>query len=378
MKQTNKAIWVVFLLTILTMLGGVSIVHSSFSTASDKALAFIENVLPFDTKQYNITLRNYFVPKLPDLGLTQPNDAEQEILTYALESKDSAVDVICTIQDNVLSYCHIYVLKGLVTGDRQYSKVTDAATSFLQKYQSYSAMDSTAMIEMIANVDPAKSATITSGNLKLNVIHMDLTGTAFGDSIIFRWVQSFNGCDYLSVEMGFSNGIFSGIIDQRAIYTIGDNSVNISKEQAIKIAMEAIKNYSYPMSDDWIITGFDVIEDQIVANLQPQRKGNVLYPVWSLTLPLNGTYPGSVTELLVVIWAGSGEVYLVHHQAYGGADLISNGNSGSEPPAASPSPSSSENNIAPVDISTASIVAAAATVIAIAVIALFVKKRRSK
>jgi hypothetical protein len=237
-------------------------------------------------------------------------------------------------------------------------------------------MDSTEMIAMLSNVDPSKNATITSGTLKLTVTHQDLSGTWFGDSIDFRWVRMFNGCDYLALAVDFRDGVFSGVIDHRQLYSIGDTNVNISKEQAIKIAMEAIKNYSYPMSNDWIITGFDVIEDQIVANLQPQRKGNVLYPVWSLTLPLNGTYPGSVTELLVVIWAGSGEVYLVHHQAYGGDGFLPDGTSGSEQPVTSSSPSpSSENSAASVDNSTVAIVAAVATLAVIAVSALFIKKR---
>jgi hypothetical protein len=376
MKQINKAICAVFLLTILTILGGISIAHSSISTAQDKALAFIENVLPFDSTQYSITLRNYGMPKLPDLGLTQPKLAE-EVLTYSLESRDSAIDVFFTIQDNVLSTCNVYVMKGPVISDRTYSNVIDIATSFLQKYQSYSAMDSTKMIDMLSNVDPTKNTTITSDSLKLTVTHIDATGTAFGDSIDFRWVQTFNGCDYLSVNIYFSDGVFSGLIDHRAIYTIGDASVNISKEQAIKIAMEAIKTYSYPMSDDWMVTDFDVKEDQTAAILHPlRREGNVLYPIWSVTLPLNGTWPGSVTELLVEIWAGSGEVHLVHHQAYGGADLTSNGNSDFELPDTSPSPSSpSENNTASVDISTAAIVVAVATLAVIAASALFIKKR---
>lgn len=376
MKQINKTICVVFLLSVLAMLGGISMAHSSISTAQDKALAFIENVLPFDSTQYNITLRNYGVPKLPDLGSTQPNNAKQELLTYALESKDSTVDVICTIQDNVLSYCHVYVLKGPVIGDRPYSNVTDAATSFLQKYQSYSSIDSTEMIAMLSNVDPTKNATITSGNLKLTVTHMDLTGTAFGDSIIFRWVQTFNGCDYLSVEMGFSDGVFSGISDRRAIYPIGDTSVNISKEQAIKIAMDAIKNYSYRMSDDWVVTGFNVTEDKTVAVLQTQTKeSNVLYPIWTVTLPLNGTWPGSVTELLVQIWAGTGEVHLVHHQAYGGSDFLSDYSSDSELTTTSPSPQSSNTNKAPMDLGMVAVIAVAIVAIAAVTITLIVKKR---
>jgi hypothetical protein len=377
MRQTNKAICAVFLLTILAMLGGISIAHSSISTAQEKALAFIKNVLPFDSTQYNITLRNYGVPKLPDLGSTQPNLPE-EILTYSLESKDSAVDVICAIQDNALSSCNVYVMKGSVISDRPYSNVIDAATSFLQKYQSYSAMDSTEMIGMLANVNPTKNATIASGNLKLTVTHMDLTGTAFGDSIDFRWVQTFNGCDYLSVNIYFSDGVFSGLIDRRAIYTIGDTSVNISKEQAIKIAMEAIKNYSYRMSDDWVVTGFNVTEDRITADLYPQTKtseSNVWYPAWSVILPLDGTWPGSVRELLVGIWAGTGEVYLVHHQAYGGGDFLPDSTSGSDPPTTSPS-SSTDNGGASIDISTVAGVAAAA-IVAVAVTTLLIRKKKT-
>ena len=85
MRQTDKKILTVFLLIALAMLGGVPLAHSSLSTASDKSLAFIENVLPLDISRYSVTLRSYGVPELPDLGLTQPFHGEQEILTYDLQ-----------------------------------------------------------------------------------------------------------------------------------------------------------------------------------------------------------------------------------------------------------------------------------------------------
>lgn len=377
MKQINKRIYLVFLLTIIAMFGWISTVHSSFSTAHDKALTFIENVLPIDSTKYTITLRNYGMPKLPELGLTQPNNAKQEILTYSLESKDSVMDVICTIQNDVLYSCNVYVLKGAVISDRPYSDVIDAVTSFLQKYQAYSKMDSTEMIAMLSNIDLSKNMTTISGNLKLTVTHIDLTGTAFGDTIDFRWVQTFNECDYLSINIYFSNGFFSGFIDHRAIYAIGDTSVNISKEQAIKIALDAIKNYSYRMSDDWVVMGFDVIEDRAVAKLQPQiRASNVLYPVWSVTLPLNGTWPGSVRELLVEIWAGSGEVRFVHHQAYGGAGYLLDSTSSSDSVMASPSASPPESNGPSIDLSIVVVICVAAVAVVVTAILMLIKKRR--
>lgn len=374
MKQLEKLVCAVFLIAIFTQFGIISTAQSAITASQEKAVAFIENVLPIDNSQYNITLRNYGVPELPDIGSYEQSDVEEEILTYSLESKDSMLNVICAISNNVLSYCNVYAVKGSVISDRQYSNLLDAVKGFLEKYQAYSKMDSTKMITMLSNVDPTKNATVTSGTLKLTVTHQDLSGTWFGDSIDFHWVQTFNGCDYLAVDLVFRDGVFSSLIDRRQLYSIGDTAVNISKEQAVKIAMEYIRNYSYRMSADWVVSDFNVTEDRTIADLVPTvRESNVLYPYWSVTLYLNQTYPGSVTSLLLGIWADSGEVLFCQYQAYGGADLIPNGNSGSELPDTSPS-SSSENSAASVDISTIAIVAAAATVVVIAVSALFIKK----
>jgi hypothetical protein len=221
MKQVEKLICAVFLIAIFTQLGIISTAQSTITASQEKSEAFIKNVLPIDSLQYNITLRNYGVPKLPDIG-TEQVDVPQEILTYSLESKDSTLDVKCSFSNNVLCICNMYVEKGSVISDRQYSNLLDAAKSFLEKYQAYSKMDSTKMIAMLSNVDPTKNATITSGTLKLTVTHKDLSGTIFGDSISFRWVQTFNGCDYLAVHLHFRDGVFSSIIDHRQLYSIGD------------------------------------------------------------------------------------------------------------------------------------------------------------
>lgn len=301
------------LLGTVIVSSGMPSVPSTVSTEQNKALAFIENVLPIDSSQYNITFKP---PFSSNTSVGRIIGADSLIETYSLESKDSSLTCILGFYDGVVYHCQLDV-KGSIITDQAYANTTEAAKSFLEKYQAYSNLDSREMIAMLANVDPTQNPTIFSGDLKLTVTHKDLTGTAFGDSISFRWVRVINGCEYLIINVAFTDGIFSGFIDRRTTNSIGDTTVNISKEQAIAISMEAIKNYSYRMSDDWVVTGFNVTENKITANLMPTvKEGNVLYPAWSVTLPLNGTWPGSVTELLVGIWAGSGEVYLVHHQAY--------------------------------------------------------------
>jgi len=290
---------------------------SEGSTEQNKALAFIENVLPIDSSQYNITFRPPFSSNFSSPSGLKIIDSESSIETYSLEAKDSSLTFICSFYEKTLYQCQLGADKGSIITNQSYANITEAAKSFLEKYQAYSNLDSTEMIAMLTNVDPTQNPTVVSGDLKLTAIHKDLTGTAFGDSINFRWVRITHGCEYLLIDAQFKDGIFSGFIDHRPRYTVGDTTVNISKEQAITIAMEAIKNYSYRMSDDWVVTGFNITENKITANLIPTvKEGNVLYPAWSVTLPLNGTWPGSVTELLVGIWAGSGEVNFVHYQAY--------------------------------------------------------------
>jgi len=290
---------------------------STLSTEQSKALAFIENVLPIDSSQYNITFKPPFSSNFSNNNGLKITGSESLIETYSLEAKDSSLTFICSFYEEALYQCQLGTDKGSIITDQTYANITEAAKSFLEKYQTYSSLNSTEMIAILSNVNTTQNPTIISGDLKLTVTHKDLTGTAFGDSINFRWVHTTNGCEYLLIDLTFKDGVFSGFIDHRPRYTIGDTAVNISKEQAITIAMEAIKNYSYRMSDDRVVTGFNVTENRITANLMPTvKEGNVLYPAWSVTLPLNGTWPGSVTELLVKIWADNGEVYLVHHQAY--------------------------------------------------------------
>ncbi|NLB77196.1 MAG: hypothetical protein GX799_12170 [Crenarchaeota archaeon] len=379
----NKIVCMVFLLAIFITTGEISTVQPSYSSTQAQAQTFIENVLPIDSSKYNITLRNYGVPSLPDINVDKQNDrlydGNEEVLTYSLDSKDSSIDVICHFNDGNLYICYATTRKGEVITDKAYANVADAAKSFLEKYQAYSKLDSTEMMAMLENVDATKNATITSKDLTLTITHKDLRGTFFGDSINFRWVRIVNGCEYLLMDVAFSDGAFAGFTDHRTRYSIGDTTVNISKEEAIAIAMNYIKNYSYRMSDNLVISDFNVTEDKTVAILKPtMREDNILYPHWSVTLYLNQTYPGSVTSILLGIWADTGEVFFCHYQAYGGSGLPSDANSNSQPSndnSVYEQLPSSENNEVSSNTNQIILVAVITTVIAVLAIAIVVKKR---
>jgi hypothetical protein len=89
----------------------------------------------------------------------------------------------------------------------------------------------------------------------------------------------------------------------------------ISKEQAMAIAMNYIKNYSYEMPDGVWISDFKVTGTG--AELVPiVRESYVLYPCWQVSLYLDKTYPGNVHGLLALVWADSGEVFSCSNMAY--------------------------------------------------------------
>ena len=73
--------------------------------------------------------------------------------------------------------------------------------------------------------------------------------------------------------------------------------------------MNYIKDYSYTTANGTKISGFAVDVSKTTANLANLVKVNdTLYPCWNVILVLNQTYPDNVNSLVVVIWAGDGEV----------------------------------------------------------------------
>jgi len=275
---------------------------SPVSVTQKKGLTFIENVLPLDISQYNITLNQ-----------SRTEGYAIEIEQYTLESDESTLDVICSFENGILKICLVYAKNGSVISDRPYASINDAITSFLMKYQNYTHIDSTEMINMLSNVDPTKNTEITAGNLKLTISNGEFPkGTK---TTSFNWKYVYNNCEYTGLNINFDNGTFAGLSDTRSLYTIGNTTVNVSMRQAIDAAMKYIENYSYKIAEDVWISDFNVTGTS-AGLFSTVREPYVLYPYWQVKLFLDKTYPGSVDGLLVFIWADSGEAFDCSHFKY--------------------------------------------------------------
>ncbi|TRZ49745.1 MAG: hypothetical protein D4S01_08010 [Dehalococcoidia bacterium] len=304
-----KPIIILFLVLVFPLMQ-VSSAYSVESTAQDIALAFIENALPVDMSKYKATFtKQSQTTNYSGIILSQ-------IVQYTLESEESILVVNCYVKNNVLTGCTLKAKEGQVISDRSYPNLIDAANGFLEKYQTYTKRDSTEMINTLANADTTKNSTVTAGNIKLTISNK----VALGDEkISLRWFYTVNGTDYTSLKISFQNGVFRSLRDNRGVYTIGDTSVNVSKEQAIANAMNRLESYSYPMPGGVKISDFNVTEERTTAELRcAVRNSSVLYPFWNVKLFLNQTYPGNINAFMVKVWADSGEVHSIGHTGPGG------------------------------------------------------------
>lgn len=121
------------------------------------------------------------------------------------------------------------------------------------------------------------------------------------------------------MSITYNNGTFGGFADSRAIYSIGNTSINVSMKQAVDLARERIKSYSYEMPGGVWIKDFNVSATGAVLR-STSREPYVLHPFWQVRLYLEKQYPGSVTNLLVHVWADTGEVFLCTHDSTGHVD----------------------------------------------------------
>lgn len=280
----------------------------------DKALAFMENMLPVDLSRYSINLVNdstmYGVPLAKDDNRIINN------LLYELTSKDSNLHISFTFEKDVMTACQITPLQGQIITNKQYANPLDAAKDFLERYQVYTKIDSSNLLAMLDNIDITKDSTITTENIKLTIHNFYFVGV---DQVSFTWMQVINGVEYTGIHLTFDKiGVFLSFGDDRPLFTIGDTAVNISKEQAITIAIENLKFYSYDMPDGSIVKDFKVSKENIEAILVTVPVDYELRPYWDIRMLLDEAYPGNVHGITAFIDANTGEVISYSNMAFGG------------------------------------------------------------
>jgi len=273
----------------------------SWSTDTNKAITFLQNVTQIDLNHYQSTLLSNTAEQRSDLG-----GALEQITTYSLTSSDSKMDVVFRFRNNQLSRYQIINVEGSpVYAQAQPHSVLEAAKNLLGRlgaYESTSYLSNMSSILSLAN-PTVQSIQISEGNIKLNV-------NVSGSSAQILLMYTENGVDFSpkSLSLIFENGELTQLTDGWFLFTIGSTTVNISSDKAVELAKNALNSYSWTANGQ-TVSNFNVLSQPFYVVFHPNTKNSlVLFPQWTVTFYLDKVYPGSVNGITVELWADTGDI----------------------------------------------------------------------
>ena len=273
----------------------------SWGISTDRVVNFLEDVIQLDMTKYHARLERNTVEYRSDLG-----GMAEEILSYTLTSDDSELDVDFRFRNQTLSRYRLNVIEGTpLYIYPQPTNILDVADGLLQRYQNYAGVSYlTTMRNMLKTVDEAEDIDITVGDMKFIIV-------TEGNDVMMQWSHMSNGIDYQGkgVRLTFDNGILEMFNDGFFLFNVGSTEVNISEEEAINIAINGAKDFSWTVGGVEI-KDFIILEETVSVELWPHMKDEpaALVPYWYVTFKLDKTYPGNINSLGVGIWADTGEI----------------------------------------------------------------------
>jgi hypothetical protein len=289
-------------------------VHATEVSVAQKGLSILGNVADLNLAQYSVECKE--VPQ----QFSYFNSLQEDVVSYNLKSAASQVNVSCTFVNDKLHMLYILDSEGSPAMTKISSSVSEMAQNYLSDYSAYTQNPLyNGLNSMLNNVDATKNSTYNSYNLRLQV------NTTTDQFTTFSWIYTFNGVDAPEkcVALGYANGTLKYFLDTWNIYNIGSTDFNLSEKEAIAIALQSAKGFSYQTGSgenavtvkDLKVTCVKDIEllfcDSTGADNSRGNDSLTLYPMWHIGVGLDKWYPGSVYGVYVDIWADTGQVRLV-------------------------------------------------------------------
>ena len=275
----------------------------TFSASTDKAIIFLRDVIQLDLTKYDATVLSNTVDHPSELG----GGVVEQILRYSLVSSESKLEVVLRFRNNILSNYQMFLLDGLpIYAEPQPFFVMDSAKWLLYKLNSYE--DAPYLSEMNSTLfqfSKADSIEMTQGNLKFNV-------SISGSNAEMEWFYTENGVDFAQkgLKLVFENQALKELNDGYFLFKIGNTQVKVGSDEAIQIARDAMKGFTWKGNNGQAVSGYKVLQEPVSAVFQPAPREDplTLIPCWYVTLYLDNVYPTNVNRIAVSIWADTGIV----------------------------------------------------------------------
>jgi DNA-binding transcriptional ArsR family regulator len=278
---------------------------SNTSNDAAQARTIMNDVLQIDTSKYQISIKGDTVQNRADLG-----GVVEEILQYSLVNNASRIDLTFRFRNGHFSLLQISQLEGapsfpLVYTEPQPSNVADAYRGLLNRYQAAFSDSYMTQINALTALVHDNGSGQSLGNAKLQFSSYD----GYAD-VLLMFTDNQTDFQAKSLHLFYQNNILTEFSDDWFLFHIGSTQVNISKDQAVLVAKNNAKTFSWNANGQQV-TDFQVLDNPVSAQFYPKpRESDVLtlYPYWYVTLYLDKTYPGGVSQIAVGVWADTGQV----------------------------------------------------------------------
>lgn len=274
----------------------------AWSASMDDAIDFLEDVVQFDTGEFQATLLSDTVEHRSDLG-----GVAEEILRYSLTDSENQIDVVLRFRNQKLSRYQLSLFEGSpVYSQPQPYTILDAAEGLMERFNTF---EDTSYLEdmraMLDHVEDTENAEVVDDNIKLTV-------SISGSNAEIIWQYTENGVDFSpkSVSLIFENGVLKELTDGYFLFNIETTEVTVeTEEEAIAIARNAVEDFTWT-ADGVVVSDFTVLEEPVLATFHPtlRTSGVSLVPYWEVRLYLDKVYAGGVNRIDVGVWADTGEV----------------------------------------------------------------------
>ncbi|MEM3000550.1 MAG: hypothetical protein QXX34_08520 [Candidatus Bathyarchaeia archaeon] len=317
--MTNKRSIYSILCILLLLVGLTGHISSAYGQSFDMyekmARKFLEKVLEIDLSRYTIWFNNSLV--LPnDLGFRPRTvDLLYRFKEVSRNSTDEAFSVSFTFINDKLAYCNFYI-NGPFSSKKVSTDILDKAKGIVNKYIAwFSAEYAVPMLQMATPIQTLGNYTKIEDNVKFTITCEPDVDTGEIGFVRIGWNHFENGITFqrktLSLSFTHDTLIF---VDTWNLYRVGSAALSISERDAVRIAKEAVKNYTYTAADyvgkTVVVGNFTVLGKLLYVDLDTDCRSDyyTLYPFWEVYLCLDTMYLGGVTGLRVQIWADTGEV----------------------------------------------------------------------
>lgn len=273
----------------------------SWNIHTDLAESFLRDVVQLDLTKYYMSLVSNTLESRSDLG-----GITEEILKYSLISNESSLDVSLRFRNQTLSLYRMNIVEGSpIYSQSQPTNVLHLTYDLITRYQTFTSAsylgEMRSILETINQIPDDAETTI--GNMKLQM-------SREGADTDIRWLYTIDGIDFPTkgILFSFEGNSLEEFIDGYYLYRIGNTKLNISEDEAIAIAKEHVKGFTWTANGE-LVKNFVILQEPVETRLWPHPRDPLeLVPYWYVTLHLDKVYPGNVGSIGLGIWADTGVV----------------------------------------------------------------------